>query len=233
MSVEIGFYSWWDEEDQITQFKAIRGFDGTFPVLDEQSNFIGGSVSMKDYPRNRVSQVWFWFNPDSRIVAINETSNFKNLLIQADLASESSVQYGDKSVLPITSRWLSTFAQALSTASKIVTRYSAVPRRMSFALDAKDRYLKTGDSFILNHHLGVDEYGDTEPTIWTIISSSDAVPGHIRTYEAEDTSLYGRIYLILPSSEPDYDPVLSPFTGAFIGDNSGLLSDGSDSARII
>lgn len=232
LSLQIGFYNWWDEEQQVIRFKAIRGFDGTFPTLSEETDFVAGSFSMQNYPRNRISQVWLHFNPASYVKSFGEDSNFKNVLVQADLPSESRAQYGSKSVLPILSIWLTSFAQALSTASKIVSRYSGVPRRISFALDAKNRSLKTGDSFVLDHTLGVDDYGDREPTIWTIISSDEPIPGHLRTYEAEDTTLYGRIYLILPSNEPDYDPIASPFTGAFIGDNSGLLSDGSDCARI-
>ena len=49
----------------------------------------------------------------------------------------------------------------------------------------------------------------------------------------QDITLYGKITLITSAVTPDYQGGgLDAYTDAFIGDADGLLSDGTDCARI-
>ena len=99
-------------------------------------------------------------------------------------------------------------------------------------MDAKDRALWVGDTRRISHFLDVDETGLNKISTWTIVSAEEVVPGETIEYEAEDTTLYGKITLIQANGSADYDPDTAAFSEAFIGDNDGLLSDGTDSARI-
>lgn len=229
---QVGFYLWWDERQQLINFRAVRGFDESVPIITDSFNFIENSFSVSDRPRSRISQVWFNYARRNPVNRLDQTASFRQVLVQADLPSETGDQYGEPSIRQIFSRWIDSAALALGTASRIVVRYSTIPRQCKFRLDAKDRSLWVGDSTRINHFLEINQFGERINNVWTILSAEEVVPGEVVEYIAEDTTLYGRIYLILPNNEPDYNPSTSPFTGAFIGDNNGLLSDGTQSARI-
>lgn len=229
---QVGFYIWWDERDALINFRAIRGFDENVPMLNDTANFIENSFSVTDKPRSRISQVWFNYGIRTPVANLEETASYQRVLVQADLPSETVDQYGEPSIRQIFSRWINSAALALGTASRIVVRYSTIPRQCRFRLDAKDRSLWVGDSVRISHFLEINQFGERLANVWTILSAEEIVPGETIEYIAEDTTLFGRISLILPTGEPDYDPDTSPFTGAFIGDNNGLLSDGTPSARI-
>jgi len=51
-------------------------------------------------------------------------------------------------------------------------------------------------------------------------------------YVVEDASLYGRIYFVMASGSGDYDPNNVAFKSGYIGNASGVLSDGTTAARI-
>ena len=64
------------------------------------------------------------------------------------------------------------------------------------------------------------------------VAAEETEPGHRVSYVCEDTTLFGKITAIVADGTSDYQGDGSdPFTAAFIGDASGLLSDGSNSAR--
>ena len=229
---QVGFYIWWDERQALINFRAIRGFDEQVPLITDSANFIEDSFSVSDMPRNRISQVWFNYGLRSPVSRLDETASYRQVLVQADLPSETEEQYGEPSIRQIFSRWINSAALALGTASRIVVRYSTIPRQCTFRMDAKDREFWVGDAVRISHFLEVNSFGERLVRTWTILSAEEVVPGETVEYVAEDTTLYGRLSLILPNNEPDYNPDTSPFTGAFIGDNQGLLSDGTLSARI-
>ena len=115
----------------------------------------------------------------------------------------------------------------------MITRYSTVPRVCRFKVDAKDRAKGVGDPIQISHFLDVDESGLRKISTWTIISAEEVVPGETVQYEAEDTTLYGKITVIQANGSPDYQgDGTDPFSAAFIGDNNGVLSDETNSARI-
>lgn len=229
---QVGFYIWWDERESLINFRAIRGFDANVPLITDSANFIEDSFSIRDMPRNRISQVWFNYALRNPASPLNETASYRQVLIQADLPSETVDQYGEPSIRQIFSRWINSTALALGTASRIVVRYSTIPRQCRFRMDAKDREFWVGDSVAISHFLEVNEFGERVANIWTILSAEEVVPGETVEYLAEDTTLYGQVNGILPTGSPNYNPNAVDFTGAYIGDNNGLLSDGRSSARI-
>lgn len=230
---QVGMYIWWHERDQLIKMAAVRGIREEPPLFTEGSNILEKSFSLTDIPRNRMSQVWFSYGLLDPTRQLNSTSSFKQTLIQADLPSEGVSQYGEKSIRKIFSRWIESGSLALSTSSKMIVRYSTVPRTCKFKVDAKDRATWVGDTIRLSHPLDIDETGLRKISNWTIISAEEVVPGETVQYEAEDTTLYGKITVIQANGSPDYQGDGSdPFSAAFIGDNDGLLSDGTDCARI-
>ena len=99
-------------------------------------------------------------------------------------------------------------------------------------VDIKDGAYQIGDTFQISHHLDVDQFGQRRLRIWMVSSREEVVPNEIVEYVVEDTTLYGRIYYIMAPGSGNYNPATVPFKSGYIGDASGVLSDGSSAARM-
>ncbi|MCP3946315.1 hypothetical protein [Herbaspirillum sp.] len=222
---------WGDERAALVKMKAIRGVDSDPLTVSAETHIMPG-LKLTEKPRERASQVWIYYDIRDYTGDIDDAGNYNRASIVADLGSETEEQYGEPSIRRIYSRWLNTAALANTTGSKISNRYVDVPRVVTFTLDAKDRLYWVGDILKISHYLDVDQYGVRQEKRWTITSAEEIVSGEVVRYTAEDTTLYGIIYVIMPSGEPDYPGPPISFGAAYIGDSAGLLSDGEQCARI-
>lgn len=227
------FYVWWDERDALVKLKAIRGVDAEPPTLTDRDHIIDGSFSITEKPRERASQVWIYYDQDDFTKDAKSPSAYNSQFVIANLESETDELYGEASIRKIYARWLDSDALAQNTASKIITRYVDVPSECKFRLDAKDRGYWVGDTIKISHSRDRDEFGDRRIRQWAIVSAEEVVPGEVVEYVAEDTTLYGRIYYIMDGAAADYPGYdAAPFKNCYIGDASGLLSDGESAGRI-
>lgn len=227
------FLIWWDERDSEIKFKAIRGINTQPPLIAEATNIMAGSFDLKEEPRERISQAWLYYNQRNPTKSVTDQTNYANAQIIADLDSETDELYGEASIHKIFARFLTQSSLALSTTSKLITRYVDTPNRCVFRMDAKDRGFWTGDQIRIQHHLDVDAFGVERIGTWTITSAREVIPGEVVEYEAEDTTLYGKIVAILADGVGDYvGDGSDAFNGAWIGDSDGLLSNGDNGARI-
>lgn len=226
-------YIWWDERDALVKMKAIRGIDSDPQTLTDEANIIADSFAITEKPRERASQVWVYYNQSDFAGNINEPKSYLSQFVIADLDSETDVEYGEASIRTMYGRWIPTDALARNTAGKIITRYVDIPSQCTFQLDAKDRSIWVGDTIRISHWKDVDQYGDRRQRLWTIVSAEEVIPGERVRYLAEDTTLYGAINYILAAGAADYPGAASvSFGDSYIGDADGLLSDGTEAARI-
>lgn len=226
-------YAWWDERTSLIKIKAVRGIDAEPDLLTEENHIIADSFSIEERPVDRASQAWVYYGKRSPVADDNKPASFKAAEIFANLESETDELYGEASIRKVWGNFLSTGATAGTVGSKIVTRFADTPNVCTFQLDAKDRGYWLGDQVRISHHLDVDEFGQRQIRTWTIVQAEEIVSGEIVKYEAEDTTLYGLIAYIMANSAVDYPgPELAPFQNGYIGDAAGLLSDGSNCARI-
>jgi hypothetical protein len=227
------FNVWWDEYSQLIKFKAVRAVVEEPPTVTEESNILAGSFSITEQPKQRASQVWISYAPELWTGDLDSASDFKNTYVTADLQSESDDEYGEASVRKVYSRWLQTGTLAFNTGSKIITRYAETPRQAVLSMDAKDRATYgVGDAFKISHHLDVTDTGENNLAIWTVTSVEETSYGRTVQYTVEDTTAFGRTYVIQAPGAADYDPATTYTNEAFIGDADGLLSDGTECARI-
>jgi hypothetical protein len=226
-------YLWWDERLALVQLKAIRGIDEEPPIVTDESNILEGSFSLAEKPRERISQVWVYYQQVNPTQSATEPTNYFSQFVVADLESETEALYGERSIRRIFARWITSDALAQTTASAIITRYVEVPSECKFRMDAKDRSHWVGDTLEISHYLDVDQYGERRRRLWTIVSAEEVVPGEVVEYTAEDTTLYGTIAFIMADSAVDYPGAASaPFKNCYIGNADGLLSDGTASGRL-
>lgn len=226
-------YIWWDERDALVKFKAIRGIDADPPVITAEYNILEGSFSLTEKPRERASRAWVFYRHKNYVDATDDANSYSSQSVFADLESEGADLYGEASIRRIYAPWVSSGAIADTTASKILTRFVDVPTTAQLEMDAKDRDYWVGDTVTISHFLDVDEFGERRLRNWTITSAEETTPGEVVRYTMEDTTLYGRIHYIMASGTADYPGAASaPFKNCYIGDASGLLSDGTPCGKI-
>jgi hypothetical protein len=233
LQIETGCFFWWDERAGLVKMKAVRGVTEQPPLLTDANHIIADSFSLTEHPRRRLSQAWLYYDRRDPTKQRSDTANYRSAQIQADLSAESANEYGESQSTEIRALFIATGAQALSTTSKLLTRYRNTPRAAVFEVDAKDRSYWTGDTIRISHPLDVDEFGVRNIATWTVTEAEEVEPGHRVRLVCEDTTLYGKVYVIQANGTADYQGDGSDaYNGAFIGDASGLLSDGENSARI-
>jgi len=237
LSEECSFYIWWDERDQRVRMQAIRGLDIDEDVQASwayEKNIVGGSMKIEEKPKQRLNVIDFYYNPSDFAGALDKPSNFKNGLQVINGTSSLPEQYGNYvQIRTIFSRWLSTEAQANQTSSRLALRFADVPQYLEFMVDAKDRAIWTGDFVTISHPLIVDEDGNRiEDKRWLVVEGEEIDPGHLVRYRVADVTLDGLIYRITVDGLSNYTAALFAAGNAFITDDDGLNSDGTEGARL-
>lgn len=232
LAEQLQFIIWWEETEQLIKTRVIKGYEEEPDTLTEENHILAGSFSMKDLPRQRASQVWVYYLQRDFTQSDTEPTNYQEQYIIANLESETEELYGTPSIRTIFGSWISQSIAATNTATRITRRYNELPTQATFRVDIKDGGYQIGDTFQISHHLDVDEFGQRRLRIWMVSSREEVVPNEIVEYVVEDTTLYGRIYYIMAAGSGDYNPATVTFKSGYIGDASGVLSDGSSAARM-
>lgn len=224
------FTIWWDERRQTIPLRATKPPLGDVKVFDEDKNILAGSVQLQSRPKERVSQVWVFYDQRNPTERLDSESNYRKVRIRADLASETAEQYDEQRIKKVFSRWLRSEAQAINTSSRLLSRYRDNPRYLTIEVDAKDRDTWTGDVIDTISRQVVDFTGQPETVRWQIISAEETVPGHKTQYELVVYE-YGtdtRAGRWMAADAPVYTEASETelTTGMFWSDADGNMSDG-------
>ena len=152
----------------------------------------------------------------------------------ADLGSERADAQGQSQTRFILTRWITTNAEAVQTASRISTLYEKVPVEVEFELDEIDGDYWVGDVFYLQCDQIVAADGSRDNArLFLVTSAEDVEFGHSVRYTAEDATLGGFISFIASDSQPDHtgNAEIDQLYG-FITDADGLAGDGTPGSRI-
>lgn len=186
LSEQCQFLLWWDERQQQVRFEALKPLDGLAVArLTDAENIVADSVRSRADPRSRASQVWVFYGLEDPTARLDDDNNYQRILVHADLDAESESQYGEPVIYKIHSRWITTEAHALNTATRTLNRRRDPPRTITVDVDAKDRDLWTGDVVDMTHRGIVNIHGDPAQRRYQIISAEDVEPGHRIRYELE------------------------------------------------
>lgn len=226
------FFIWWDERDQEIKLKALRPiYTDTVYDVDTTNNIVAGSVSLRSRPKERVSQVWVFFQQRNPTEKLDEEKNYRRVRIRIDGDAESDLQYGEPRVKKIYSRWIQTDAVAIQTNARILARFRDTPEYFSFQLDAKDREIWTASVVSATVENIVDDTGLPLPKRWQVISAEETRPGELiqykaQFYEFQETARFG---FWMPSDAPDYADASQEerIIGCFWTESNGEMPDGS------
>lgn len=227
---------WWDDIDAEIKFKVIVPFInlGDVPVIDETSNILAGSVTVRDLEKERVSRAITYFGEISPIEDV-EKNNFKNIVVQIDSA-EGENAYGVSITKEILSRWTPSEAYANAIGNRYLYRKRFTPREVKVRLDEKDGALKTGDLRDISSRLLQDFYGSTALIRFIVTETRTVEIGTSLEYTMLQVSERGgfRAALIAPDVMGDYTAVTDEERAQymFISNDNGFMSDGSEAPRI-
>lgn len=229
---QVLFYIWWDERDQEIKLRAIRPIIGNAPVFTDDSNILENSVSFSTDPKNRVSQVWVYYNPRNRAEDVDNASNYQQIELRADLDAESDNQYGESRIRKIYARWIQNNAQAINLAARLLGASFNNPKYIKIRVDAKDRQIWTADIVDIYNRNIVNFNGEQELERYQILSVNEVVSGEVIEYEMQKFLFRGTRFgfYMLPDAPlyVDATPEQRESPSGWYADNLGLMPDGSE-----
>ena len=229
---QVLFYIWWDERDQEIKLRAIRPIIGTAPVFTDQSNILENSVSFSTDPKNRVSQVWVYYNQKNRAEEVDKATNYQQIELRADLDAESDNQYGESRIRKVYARWIQNNAQAINLAARLLGASFNNPKYIKIRMDAKDRAIWTADIVDIYNRNIVNFNGQQELERYQILSVQEVISGEVIEYEMQKFLFRGtRFGFYMAADAPLYVDATEEEKSAPSGwyaDNLGLMPDGSE-----
>lgn len=122
---------WWEPLTQQIKLQVLRQIATTAARFTE-SNTIENSLSIKDQPNSRISQVWTYFGQRDYLRPLDETDNYRSVVATVDLEAET--EYGVPVIKKIFSRWIPFGGRqvALRVNDIQIGRYKDPPRNFTF-----------------------------------------------------------------------------------------------------
>ena len=228
-------YMWFDERDQEVKLRAIapQSKNETPPTLSDSGQIIRDSIKVKDNPKDRISQIWVYYDILDISGDLDKAENYKKLYVQVDTESENTNAYSEKAIKIIYADWLSNANAGLITtlAGRLLSRYAGTPQRVTFKIDHKDADIWTGNIALLDSWAFQDETGANSIQKTQILKVTDDHDKQQLTIEAESWEyavvLYG---FVTPNTMLDYlsESDANKAAYGFISDNTGKMSNGDN-----
>jgi hypothetical protein len=124
---------WWEPLSQLIRLQVLRAIPTQAASYTEE-NTLEGSLSIKEQPGTRVSQVFTYFGLRNPLEPIDEENNYRSSALTID--AEAELAYGVSAIKKVYSRWIPFGARsvALRLNDLILGRYRDPPRRFNFSL---------------------------------------------------------------------------------------------------
>ena len=128
---QVGLVLWWDDIGLQVRLLVLRPVSSTADVYD-QTNYVAGSLNVKEQPDKRLTQVYTYFAKLNPLVADDQLTNYRSSSYVTDPVSEAS--YGTIVIKKIFSRWIPDGGRSVADTlgSVLLARFKDPPRRISF-----------------------------------------------------------------------------------------------------
>lgn len=176
---------WWDDSQKTIALRVLRSIAPDVQLLDEE-NLNAGSVTIKEQPDLRVSQVWTYYALINPLVDLTETSNYRS--VELATAEQIEADYGSPAIKQIFSRWIPEFGRSIATRLNqfILGRYQNAPRLVNFESHGPiSDYLLLGGGYNMQFRTLQDEQGarETVPLMVTRLNP-DSLKYQVEAQEA-------------------------------------------------
>lgn len=164
LSEQAGFSIWWDEVDQIIKLAAVKQPGvGARAITDDW--IIKGSLSVKERPDARLSEVWTNYGTIDYTGALDNPNNYRATQVTIDADAGGPNEYGQTAVRKINSRWINVAgkAAALDANERLLSRFRDIFREIKFAIPSyRADEIRMGDIHLLQTRYLQDALGDPE-----------------------------------------------------------------------
>ena len=220
------FFIWWDERQQKILLRAVRPPTETPQLFTEDANIIAGSQSLVQKPDERISQIWYYYQPRDLSKSITDEENYRKVRIRIDADSESIREYRESAVEKIFSRWVRTDGIVVAITTRLLARYSVNPYYLTISVDAKDRGTWTADVVDVSTRLLTNTEGLPFTTRYQIISAQETSPGSVVKYVLQNYNFSARYGFWMAADAPTYATATDEQkeTGAWWADADGKVS---------
>lgn len=246
---------WWDERAQLIKCRALVFRSPlSFVAYNETENIVDGSQAIAENAKERMTQVWMYYNMVNPTFDYKKQVTYQNLQLVTDLSLESQEKYGQKQVSTIFSRWLESDATiANQIATRRLQRYKDAYHVLTFETDAKDSIYWTGDTIRVGTSLLQDEFGSPKQVNYLITQADEVISSNgIKfrytvieqlTYEGPTALITHQPGTTIPVGSPASGEIMaSDYSAAsatqkasyvFIGYPSGIFPDGQPSYTLV
>jgi len=234
-------YMWFNEIDQEIKLKAIAPSLGNEipPTLNEDSHIVEGSVDIVDNEKNRISQIWVYYDQINVTEDREDPANYNRLKLQVDTTNDSENEnaYAEKAIRVIYADWFTSGNAGLiiTLAGRLLSRYSGTPKKVKFQLDNKDSSIWSGSSLKLQSKYFQDFDGSTLTQNLQVLKAHDDHDKQLVYLEGETWDfVVNRYGFIAANSMGDYtaESTANQDAYGFISQNDEEYSNG-DAAHLI
>lgn len=220
------FFIWWDERLQKILLRAVRPPTETPVQFNEDANILAGSQSIKTAPNERVSQLWYYYEPADLSKKVDAEDNYRKVRIRIDAESESAREYDESAVKKIYSRWVRTDAIVIAITTRIIARYRDDPLYLTISVDAKDRNTWTADVVDVSSRLQTNTEGLPLTRRYQVISAQEVQPGAVIKYVLQTYDFTAKYAYWMASDAPIFSLATDEekANGAWWSDSDGLIS---------
>jgi hypothetical protein len=219
------FFIWWDERKQKILLRAVRPATESPAVWTEDANIVSNSQSLQERTDERISQIWYYYQPRDLSKSITDEANYRKVRIRIDPNAESPREFGELAVKKIFSRWVRTDAIVTDITSRLIARYRDVPFYLTIRVDAKDRNTWIADVVDVESRLITDVTGDARRTRYQVISAEEMHDGAMVKYVLQNYSLTARFVFYMADDAPAYVDATPEqrSAGGWYADENGLI----------
>lgn len=180
----IYFYA--DVRTNLIELGVIREPAQVSTVLTEGAELIAGSVDLKEYPKERVDEVWVYYRIRNAAENVDDLENYSQRFILVN-PQEQDLR-GQRSIKRIFTRWIE--AGARDTAEEIaqayISRFQSQPIRASFDLDARHGDIWLGDVATIISRQKQTVTGEPRSDLsYQVIQAHEPEPGQAFQYIAQ------------------------------------------------
>lgn len=202
---------WWNDELARLELRVLRTISTSSQIFSDD-DIIEDSLTVKDQPETRKTQVWVYFGKRNPLEPDEEENNYRTTLLSLDALAEADE--GSPAIKKIFSRWIppfgTTVAQRLTDIQ--IGRFKVAPRRISFAVYKHGGAItpSLGEGCQIQHTIFQDETG-ARVNVPLQITRLNPLPDRIEVeaeemlFDFEDaTDLADRV-ISITSNEQDFN----------------------------